>query len=97
MAVLVGLVTVLDGPKFQSRRQLRGALGFETRALGPAGLGKQHPSWLVKIRCPPLRYGMTGWSFLGEKQRGWFWLALVMQEKPENETPITLYDEDSTN
>jgi hypothetical protein len=63
MAVLIGLVTVLDGPRFQSRRQLRGALGFETRALGAAVLGKQHPSVLVKIRCPPLRYGMAGWSF----------------------------------
>jgi hypothetical protein len=36
-------------------------------------------------------------EFFGEKQRGGFWLALVMQGKPENETPITLYDEDSTN
>ena len=63
MAVLIGQVTVLDGPRFQSRRQLRGALGFETRALGAAGLGKQHSSWLVKIRYLPLRYGMAGWSF----------------------------------
>lgn len=63
MAVLIGLVTVLDGPRFQSRRQLRGVLDFETRALRAAVLGKQHPSLLVKIRCPPLRYGMAGWIF----------------------------------
>ena len=63
MVVLIGLVTVQDGPRFQSRRQLRGALGFETKVLGAAVLGKQHPSLLVKIRCPPLRYGMAGWSF----------------------------------
>jgi hypothetical protein len=36
-------------------------------------------------------------EFFDEKQREWFWLTLVVQEKPENETPITLYDEDSTN
>jgi hypothetical protein len=46
------------------------------------------------------RLCVTEWPagvFFGDKQRGWIWLALVMQKKPEDETPITVNDEDSTN